>query len=96
MDTESRRPIPVRSGIAEVEPPLPGPKRTLALIFPACSEQELRGAVAGGKYRSHGYFLGLNKNVRYLAQVGLIDLREAEKSVSVRVRDDKILLEIAV
>lgn len=38
----------------------------------------------------------MNKNVRYLAQVGLIDLREAEKSVSVRVRDDKILLEIAV
>ncbi len=35
-------------------------------------------------------------DVKYLAQVGLIDIREADKKVSARVNYDKILLEIAV
>ncbi len=35
-------------------------------------------------------------DVRYLAQVGLIDLQEGDKKVSASVSYDKILLEIAV
>ena len=38
----------------------------------------------------------VSDDVRYLAQVGLVDLREGEKKVSARVSYDKILLEIAV
>jgi predicted transcriptional regulator len=38
----------------------------------------------------------ISDDVRYLAQVGLIDLREGEKKVSERVSYAKILLEIAV
>ena len=34
--------------------------------------------------------------MRYLAQAGLVDLRESRRKVSARVRYDKILLEIAV
>lgn len=38
----------------------------------------------------------VSDDVRYLAQVGLIELREADKKVSARVNYDTILLEIAV
>lgn len=38
----------------------------------------------------------VSEDVRYLAQVGLVDLQEGEKKVSARVNYDKILLEIAV
>ena len=45
---------------------------------------------------AHRYIKNVSDDVRYLAQVGLVDLREADKKVSARVRCDKILLEIAV
>jgi len=45
---------------------------------------------------AHRNIKNVSDDVRYLAQVGLVDLREAEKKVSARVSYDKILLEIAV
>jgi predicted transcriptional regulator len=45
---------------------------------------------------SHRNIKNVSDDVRYLAQVGLVDLRESEKKVSARVSYDKILLEIAV
>jgi predicted transcriptional regulator len=45
---------------------------------------------------AHRNIKNVSEDVRCLAQVGLVDLREAEKKVSARVRYDKILLEIAV
>jgi len=45
---------------------------------------------------AHRNIKNVSDDVKYLAQVGLIDLREAEKKVSARVSYDKILLEIAV
>lgn len=45
---------------------------------------------------AHRNIKNVSEDVRYLAQVGLVDLREAEKKVSARVSYDKILLEIAV
>jgi predicted transcriptional regulator len=45
---------------------------------------------------AHRDIKNVSDDVRYLAQVGLVDLREAERKVSARVSYDKILLEIAV
>jgi predicted transcriptional regulator len=45
---------------------------------------------------AHRNIKNVSDDVRYLAQVGLVDLRESEKKVSARVSYDKILLEIAV
>jgi len=45
---------------------------------------------------AHRNIKNVSDDVRYLAQVGLVDLREAERKVSARVSYDKILLEIAV
>lgn len=45
---------------------------------------------------AHRNIKNVSDDVRYLAQVGLIDLREGDKKVSARVSYDKILLEIAV
>jgi predicted transcriptional regulator len=45
---------------------------------------------------AHRNIKNVSDDVRYLAQVGLVDLREGEKKVSARVSYDKILLEIAV
>jgi predicted transcriptional regulator len=45
---------------------------------------------------AHRNIKNVSDDVRYLSQVGLVDLREAEKKVSARVNYDKILLEIAV
>lgn len=45
---------------------------------------------------AHRKIKNVSDDVRYLAQVGLVDLRVAEKKVSSRVSYDKIVLEIAV
>jgi predicted transcriptional regulator len=45
---------------------------------------------------AHRNIKNVSDDVRYLAQVGLVDLREGGKKVSARVSYDKILLEIAV
>jgi predicted transcriptional regulator len=45
---------------------------------------------------AHRNIKNVSEDVKYLAQVGLVDLREAENKVSARVSYDKILLEIAV
>jgi predicted transcriptional regulator len=45
---------------------------------------------------AHRNIKNVSDDVRYLAQVGLVDLREGKKKVSARVSYDRILLEIAV
>ena len=45
---------------------------------------------------AHRNIKNVSEDVRNLAQVGFIDLREGDKKVSARVSYDKILLEIAV
>ena len=45
---------------------------------------------------AHRNIKNVSDDVRYLAQVGLVDLRVGEKKVSARVSYDKVSLEIAV
>ncbi len=45
---------------------------------------------------AHRNIKNISDDVKYLSQVGLIDLKEEDKKVSARVTYDKILLEIAV
>lgn len=44
----------------------------------------------------HRNIKNVSEDVKYLAQVGLLELKEADRKVSARVNYDKILLEIAV
>ncbi len=45
---------------------------------------------------AHRNIKNISDDVKYLAQMGLVDLRGGDKKVSARVSYDKILLEIAV